>query len=238
MRRYLFPVLLGLAGCAVLASLGVWQMQRLAWKEALLARISSQIDGPVQPLPDPGDNPGVALKYRPVQIAGQTTGQEILVLSGRKGQGAGYRVIAAFALSAPEGGTAAAAGAAPRRILLDRGFLPEAGRAMARPAVPLTVAGNLHWPEETDRYTPPPDAATGLWFARDVPAMAAALGTEPVLVVARDSLGDAQGILPSPLGVEGIPNDHLSYALTWFLLTIVWAGMTAFLLWRIRRQKI
>ncbi|TNE91503.1 MAG: SURF1 family protein, partial [Rhodobacteraceae bacterium] len=97
--------------------------------------------------------------------------------------------------------------------------------------------GNLHWPEETDSYTPKPDEKTGLWFARDVPAMAVRLGTEPVLVVAARVEGDTQGIAPQPITITGIPNDHKQYAITWFLLAIVWAGMTIFLLWRIRRQS-
>jgi hypothetical protein len=57
-------------------------------------------------------------------------------------------------------------------------------------AAEATITGTLHWPRETDGYTPPPDPVTGMWFARDVPAMAEALRTEPVLVVARSDTGD------------------------------------------------
>ncbi|KFE35616.1 SURF1 family protein [Thioclava atlantica] len=224
MTRYIFPLALGLLGCAVLISLGLWQMQRLQWKEAMLAEISAKIAGDPQALPPEGSDT-LPLKYQPVQVRGRTTGQEILVLSGQKGVGAGYRVIDAF--ETDDG----------RRILLDRGFLPEAGKSDVRPPVPLAVTGNLHWPQETDSYTPAPDAKTGIWFARDVPAMAKALGTEAVLVVAAQVSGAAQGITPEPITITGIPNDHLQYAITWFLLAIVWAGMTIFLLWRIRRQQ-
>ncbi|MBN2739919.1 MAG: SURF1 family protein [Rhodobacteraceae bacterium] len=225
MTRFVFPLLLGVVGCAILISLGVWQLNRLEWKRTMLSEISAKIGGAPQDLPPEGSDTQ-ALKYQPVEFAGGTTGQEILVLSGQKGVGAGYRVIDAFETG--EG----------RRILLDRGFLPEAGRDAARPPTALIVTGNLHWPNETDSYTPPPDAKTGLWFARDVPAMAKALGTEPILVVAAQVQGDAQGITPEPITISGIPNDHLQYAITWFLLAIVWAGMTIFLLWRIRRQPI
>lgn len=225
MMRYVFPLLLGLGGCAVLLALGFWQLDRLDWKRAMLAEISAQIGGTPGPLPAAGGDP-VALKYTPVELAGATTGQEILVLSGQKGIGAGFQVIAAF-----ETGDG-------RRILLDRGFLPEKGRRDARPAVPLIVTGNLHWPAEADSYTPAPDLAEGLWFARDVPAMAAHLGTEPLLVVAAQVAGDTQGISPQPVAITGIPNDHLNYAITWFSLAAVWSGMTAFLLWRIRQRQI
>lgn len=224
MRRILFPLVAGAGGVAVLLALGLWQVRRLHWKEALIGAIESQIvadpvafDGLAGP--DPATD-----RFRPVRLSGRTTGQEALVLSGRKNVGAGFEVIAVFET---EGG---------RRILLDRGFLPEAGRGMVRPSVALTVTGNLHWPDETDAFTPAPDVSAGLWFARDVPAIAAALKTEPVMVVARVVEGDPQGIEPVPVDTAGIPNDHQQYAATWFSLAAVWAGMTVFFLWRIRRR--
>ncbi len=223
MRRYIFPVALGILGCAILVALGLWQVQRLAWKEALLAGIAARIDGPAGPLPATA---GPEAKYTPVHVAGHTTGQEALVLSGEKGVGAGFQVIAAF--QTRDG----------RRILLDRGYIPEAAKAETRPPVPLDLRGNLHWPEETDSYTLAPDLKANIWFARDVPKMAAALGTEPVLVVAAEAGGDAQGIRPMPISTAGIPNDHLGYAITWFSLAGVWVGMTLLLLWRIRQRQV
>lgn len=228
MKRYIFPLVLGVAGCAILIALGSWQLRRLEWKTEMLAQISAQIAGAPQDLPPEGTDTK-PLKYTPVEVVGGTTGEEILVLSGVKGIGPGYEVIAAFETG--EG----------RRVMIDRGFIPEARQqALAAPRAPtaLIVAGNLHWPEEADSYTPEPDAKTGIWFARDVPAMAARLGTEPVLIVAAQVAGDAQGIAPQPITITGIPNDHLNYAITWFSLAIVWAGMTAFLMWRIRPRRI
>ena len=99
------------------------------------------------------------------------------------------------------------------------------------------MRGNLHWPDERGPSTPAPNLAENIWFARDVPAMAQALGTEPVLVVAAEVRGDAQGVTPMPVGIEGIPNNHLSYAIQWFLIALAWAGMTAGLIWRIRRRQ-
>ncbi|CAM5534958.1 SURF1 family protein [Frigidibacter albus] len=148
------------------------------------------------------------------------------MLTGMSGVGPGYEVITGFET---EDG---------RRILLDRGFLPEVGKDLPRAAVALRVTGNLHWPAEAGSNTPQPDLGRNIWFARDVPAMAAHLGAEPVLVVARGVEGDAQGIIPVPVTTAGIPNDHLGYALTWFSLAGVWLGMTAYLLWRIRQRTI
>ena len=226
MRRYLFPLILGLGGIAILLSLGIWQLRRLEWKEALLAEITARIAAaPVSvdslAKPDPATD-----MYLPVTIEGATTGQELLVLSGRKGAGAGYEVIAAFETA---GG---------RRILVDLGFIPETAKDAARPAKVVGGTGNLLWPNESDSYTPPTDPKSGLWFARDVDAMAGSLSTEPVMVVLSSVTGDAQGISPTPVDTSAIPNDHRDYALTWFSLAAVWAGMTGFLLWRIRQRQI
>jgi surfeit locus 1 family protein len=228
MRRYIFPVLLGVVGCAVLSGLCIWQVQRLAWKEALLAEIEGRIGGAAEPLPSLGTalaDPK-AMRFQPVEVTGRTTGGELFVLTGMKEVGAGYEVIAAF--ETDDG----------RRILVDRGFVPEGREKAERPAVNLTVRGNLHWPDEADRFTPEPDAQRKLWFVRDVPSMAEALATEPILLVAEKVTGDAQGITPVPVSTEDIPNNHLQYAITWFSLALVWAGMTGYLLWRIRRKTV
>jgi surfeit locus 1 family protein len=219
-RRMIAPLLFGLIGAAILIGLGQWQVQRKAWKEGVLAEISARLNDDPVPLPanpDPVDD-----LYMPVQVSGRFTGEDLDVLASRKEIGAGFRVIAAFETT--EG----------RRILIDRGFVTDEARALPRMAGEEEITGTLHWPRETDRFTPPPDPDTGMWFARDVPAMAEALRTEPVLVVARSDTGD--GIEPIPVGTEGIPNDHLQYAITWFSLAVVWLGMTGLLLWRIRRR--
>lgn len=228
LRRLILPLTFGLAGFAVLAGLGLWQVQRLHWKEGELARIDAKVASQPVELPahpaDPGD------RWLPVAVQGTFTGPELQVLVSSKDYGAGVRIIAAFRTTAG------------RTILIDRGFLAEDDRAAhhapadATDAAPVQVTGNLHWPDEVDSYTPPPDAKTGLWFARDVPAMAAKLGTEPVMVVARSDTGEK--IRPMPVDSSAIPNNHLGYAVQWFGLAAVWAGMTLFYLWRQRRRTI
>lgn len=222
MKRYLAPILLGIAGLSVLLALGVWQIQRLAWKQAILADIEARIAADPVPLPDEIDPEDHA--YLPVTASGATV-LGARVLASVKLQGAGYRMIDVL-----DTGT--------RRVLLDRGFLPMEQHTDAAGPQEITVTGNLHWPRETDRFTPDPDLEDGLWFARDVPAMAAALDTEPVLIVAREVSGFDPPVTPLPVDTAGIPNNHLQYALTWFSLCLVWAGMTAFLLWRIRRKTV
>ncbi|WP_430464727.1 SURF1 family protein [Tabrizicola sp.] len=222
LRQIFFPLLLGIAGCAVLVSLGIWQVQRMHWKAGVLAEIEAMIHDTPVPLmaePDP-----VADKFRPVVVEGRFTGESLPVLFGIKGASPGVLVIETF--ETVDG----------RRILVDRGFIEDEARALPRTAGASRVVGNLHWPIDATSSTPPPDAKTGLWFARDVPAMAAKLNAEPTLIVAREPTGD--GITPVPVNTSTIPNDHWGYAITWFLLALVWAVMTAALVWRIRRQTV
>lgn len=224
MRKYLFPLVIGVCGAAVLMALGLWQLRRLDWKEAHLAEIEARIGADPVALPaapDPAQD-----RFLPVQVSGQFTGPQLRVLSGVKGIGAGHRLLAGFQTA--EG----------RSILIDRGFAPQAETRLAPPPGVVDITGNLHWPQEIDSFTPEPDRAQGLWFARDVPGIAAELGTEPVMIVARTISGDAGGVSPQPVDTSGIPNDHREYAMTWFGLMIVWLGMTALLVWRIRRKTV
>ncbi len=223
-KRMIIPLLFGLIGCAILLSLGTWQVKRLAWKEGILAEINREIAAAPTALPD---TPTLAEhKYLPVEVAGDFTGQELHVLFSIKNQGAGYRVIAEFVTT--DG----------RRIMVDRGFVPTDRKVETRQAENVKVQGNLHWPNEIDGFTPDPDKAKNIWFARDIPAMAESLGTEEILVVARATSKTTPDVQPVPVTATGIPNDHLQYAITWFLLAAAWAGMTAYLLWRIRQRTV
>lgn len=220
MTRYLFPLVLGIVGCAILVSLGVWQVQRLSWKEGVLAEIETRIGA--QPIPLPSVPDPLEDRYLPVRVEGRTTGEELHVLVSVKQVGAGYRIISAFETDG-------------RRIMVDEGFVRTTAKEDTRPPADLTITGNLHWPEEVDSFTPDNDIAANIWFARDVATMAEALGTEPVLLIARDVAPDPRAT-PIPVDTAGIPNDHLEYAVTWFGLALVWAGMTGYMLWRIRRR--
>ena len=222
MLRYLFPLIAGIGGAAVLAALGVWQLQRLDWKEGVLAEIEARIAAP--PVALPGDPDPERDRYLPVRATGTTGADELHVLVSLRDAGAGFRVVTAFETEAG------------RRILLDRGFVPNEAKDAARPPARLAVTGNLHWPEERDRFTPDNDPDANYWFAREVPVMAQALGTEPVLLVARATEPPQEGIRPLPVSTEGIPNSHLGYAVQWFGMAAVWLGMTALLIRRISRR--
>lgn len=219
-RRMIGPLVFGVLGVALLVGLGVWQVQRLAWKTAILAEIDARLAAApvaVPPAPDPARD-----EYLKVRAAGTVEPGELDVYASAPGRGVGYRAIAPFRLD--DG----------RTILLDRGFVPIAEKAAARPTGPAVVEGALHWPQETDGFTSAPDRAKNVWFARDVPLMAEALGTLPVMLVVA-ATDEAGAPMPMPVTVN-IPNNHLEYAVTWFGLALVWAVMTGYLLWRIKRR--
>lgn len=223
MRRTLFSLIIGLGGAAILIALGMWQVQRLAWKEGLIADIESRIAAPAQALPAAPDPEADA--YLPVEVAGQAEPGALHVLVSQKQVGAGYRVIAPFRT---EDG---------RLILADLGFIPTTRKEAVTPTGPARLTGNLQWPREVDGFTPDPDRDGNIWFARDVPKMAEALGTEEVLIVVRDAEPGYDGVTPLPLDTAAIPNDHLQYAITWFSLAALWLAMTVAFLRR-RRAPI
>lgn len=219
MNRALFLIIVGLGGAAILVSLGVWQVQRLAWKEGVIADIEARIVAAPVTLPE---NPDPAMDvYLPVRAEGRFTGETLRVLVSQKVVGAGYRLITAF----ETGG---------RRLLVDRGFIPTDAPMPVLLDTRTTVIGNLQWPQETDGFTPSPEIDTNIWFARDLPYMAEVLNADPVLLVVREiSPGEAQ-VAPLPVDTSRIPNDHLQYAITWFSLAAIWLAMS-FLFLRRRR---
>jgi surfeit locus 1 family protein len=218
--RLVFPILMGVVGCAVLIGLGVWQVQRLQWKQGVLTEITARIA--VGPVALPVNVNPKADAYLPVTVSGALGGQELRVLTSEPDLGGpGFRVISVLT-------------AGDRRVMVDLGYVPADQADVSRMAPAVTITGNLHWPDELDGFTPDPDGA--LWFARDTPAMAEALDAEPVLIVARDIAPNDLGVTPLPVGTTGIPNDHLNYAITWFSLAAVWAVMSLFLIRRTARK--
>ncbi|WP_298806244.1 SURF1 family protein [uncultured Lentibacter sp.] len=202
---------------ALLVSLGNWQLARKAEKAAYIAAIQARLKAApvaVPAAPDP-----VADQFLAVQATGRFTGGDIRVLVSTRDYGAGYRIVQAF----ETGG---------RRLLVDRGYIRVADKDAPRPAGDATVEGNLHWPEERDSYTPENDLAGNTWYARDVAALAEALNTEEVLVVARSEAPKSAHILPLPLDTSTIPNRHLEYIITWYGLAAVWVLMTVYFLKR------
>ena len=98
-RRVLLvgALVIGVAGCAVLAGLGTWQVQRHFWKQDLLAAMEARLLGTPAALPDAPDP--ARDTFAPVQVTGAYTGDEVLVMAARRGSGAGTERAAACAKS-------------------------------------------------------------------------------------------------------------------------------------------
>lgn len=210
MRKHIAPLIFGIVGCAILISLGVWQLQRLAWKRDLIDTTERMMAS--APIALPADPTEADDEYVPVIVEGFFLEGELHAITTKRGPGPGFRVIAPFETT--DG----------RRILVDRGYVPEAEKDSPRPIGPATVNGVLHWPDERTFDTPANDVEDNYWFARDVPEMAEVLGTEPVMIALASST--IQGG-PAPLPLRAAyQNRHLEYVVTWFGLALAWAMMT------------
>jgi surfeit locus 1 family protein len=220
--KLLFPIFLGLGGVAILLILGFWQIQRLDWKNELLYNIEKKITArPTQLMSYPNE---VSDQYRSVMVEGDIMPGEIHVLTSIKNLGPGFLIVVPFKLV--DG----------RVIMVDIGFVPEAEKNLDRFRGRMKIVGNLLWPNETDGFTPDPDVAKNMWFARDLEKMSQHLTADEVLVVMTQS-EPVVGPTPQRIGIH-ISNDHLGYAITWFSLAVVWFGMTSLLVYRITKQQV
>ncbi len=229
-RRLVLPALLALAAFAVLVCLGMWQVQRLTWKEALIARIEARVDAPPAALPP--ESQWATLKpedyeYRHVALRGRFDRREALVFRGsgpEPGQGPGYLVLAPLIL--PDGAA----------VIVNRGFVPESAKDPAAHAPPqgeVTVTGLMREPEPRNLFTPPDRPGENRWFTRDPTAIAAHFGLTRAapFSIDEDYSGDRKALPHGGTTVIAVPNNHLAYALTWFGLASALAGVFTAWLW-------
>jgi surfeit locus 1 family protein len=233
------PALFALAAFATFVGLGTWQVQRKAWKEALIATLEQRLSAAPVDLPpreqwgrlDPAKD-----EFRHVKFsAAFVPGAEALVYAGSSAlrsdvSGPGYWVLAPARLLA--GGL----------VVINRGFVPEGRQDPATRGggeIPgnAELVGVMRWPEPRGTFSPKDQPERNLWFVRD-----------PVAIASAKGWGDAAPFfveLESPQPPGGLPragalkvnlrNEHLQYAITWYGLAGVVVVMFAF--WfRARRQ--
>ncbi|QIB36299.1 SURF1 family protein [Ancylobacter pratisalsi] len=240
--RGLLPVALTvLVAFGILVGLGVWQLERLAWKQELIGKVEARIHQPAQPVPEEADWGRVDFEndeYRHVTATGRFDhDREVqvyaLVDTAPDGSGGpGYWVITPLVL---------ADGAA---ILVNRGFVPldrrtPASRAEGQVEGLVTVTGLLRMPEQAGMFTPANDPQADSWFTRDPRAIASAKG---LLRVAPFLIDADAGSNPGGLPIGGLtrvsfPNRHLEYALTWFGLAATLIGVSVAFAWSRRRRR-
>lgn len=210
---------LALFAAVVFGGLGVWQVQRLAWKTALIEQVETRARQAPSPAPAGGVGPGDA--YRAVWAQGRWLhGQETLVQAVTE-LGPGYWLMTP--LKGDEG-----------TILVNRGFVPARDAAWTRPAGEARVSGLLRLTEPKGGFLRANDPQGDRWRSRDVEAIAQARGLAgPVAPYFIDAADEGAGGWPrGGLTVLRFTNNHLVYALTWFALM----GMAGFAAWRVLRE--
>ncbi|MDI1229373.1 MAG: SURF1 family protein [bacterium] len=193
----LIPTLLTIVIVTVALGLGVWQLERLEWKNGLLARLDSQMSGVAVPLPESVE--AKDWEYRRVSLAGQFLYDREFHLGPRVRDGkVGYEMVVPFRRAS--GGI----------VLVNRGWIAD-GLAVNRPEGIVPVEGFVRFPKKT-MFAPANDAAKNQWYWVDTKAMDAAA---PAFIV--DAVAEAAGVYPAggALRVD-IPNDHKNYAIFWF----------------------
>lgn len=230
-RKLILPAIAAAIGLAILLNLGIWQLDRLAWKEALIEKVEADLSSdPVAPPSQsewtsitPGDD------YRRVRVSGRFEDGAAFYYTALtrpvgEASGPGYMVYSPFVADTGE------------TILVNRGFLPqdlpEAARASAlRPAEEnQTISGILRLSEKPNWTTPAVDETTRIWFARDTEHIGKVLGVAgpklaPFSIDLDKEFTPAGGFPQAGETVVRFKNDHLGYALTWFGLAATLLGV-------------
>ncbi len=202
-------------GFLLLLGLGTWQVQRLHWKEGLIAERQGALHAAPVPLPSTlSDARG--LEFHPVKAEGEFLNQDELYLNAQSLRGEqGFHIITPFRLM--DGAI----------LLVDRGFVPtdraapatrQAGELQGR----VIVTGLLRLPEGRGWFTPDNEPQRNSWFWIDLPAMAKAAGLAQVLpfYVDADATPNPGGWPQGGQTITDLPNNHLQYAITWYALAL------------------
>ena len=212
----------------VLCALGVWQVQRLFWKEALIAQVNTRVHAPA--VPAPAGAVSATDAYRHVAVRGRFLNGDEAQIYALTDLGPGYWVMTP--LRADNGAV----------IFINRGYVPmdqkaPATRAAGQTDAEVTVTGLLRLTEARGwLFSQPNDPAHDLWYRRDVAALAHSrrLGAVTSYFIDADATPNPGGWPRGGLTVIKFPNSHLVYAITWFSLAAMLIG---FLIWNWRRES-
>jgi surfeit locus 1 family protein len=209
-RQYLLVAALLLLA-AIAAGLGVWQVKRLAWKQALIAQVDAATKAPPLDAATLPPTPQPALEYRQVTLSGHFEPAATTLVNALTELGAGTWEMVPLRTET---------GA----VWINRGFLAQGTTrpsAIARiPTGPVQITGLLRASDPGLPWLRANRPAEDRWYYRTLPEMTRAraianIGTAWFV----DAKGQASAPDPIPgLTVLQFPNNHLQYALTWFAL--------------------
>ena len=194
------------------ASLGIWQVERLAWKNALVEAVETR--STAAPLDiattdwaqfDPEAN-----EYQRVSLSGRYQGTDTFTQAVTV-YGGGFWVMTPLQL------------ADGRSVLVNRGFVTSEQRAagVPRPEGQVLVTGLWRVSEPDGGFLRANDPAGGRWYSRDVAEIGQALGIASIAPFFVDADADGAAYPVGGLTVLSFSNNHLVYALTWFGLTLL-----------------
>lgn len=235
-KSLIVPLLAAAIVFAILIGLGLWQLERLAWKEQLIADMQARLAAAPIALPAAADWPKLSQQkdeFRRVTLRAEfpESSPRAYLYAGAPAlrpdiKTPGYFVFAPARL------------ADGRIVVVNIGWVPLDRRDATSQntwqntwqAGPREIAGFLRWPERSSPFVADHDAAGEIWFRRDPAGMAAMLQWGEVAPFHLDMEGPvSSGGLPKPgLLAATLPNNHLGYALTWFGLAGTLAGVFGF----------
>lgn len=225
-RRRVWRVLWALAAVGAFTgfmALGLWQVERRAWKLDLIERVESRVTAPAVAAPDPSQwRDGRDHEYRRVRLTGTFLHQHETAVKAATDLGSGYWILTP--LQRASGGL----------VLVNRGFVPpdrreRATRRAGEPRGPVTITGLVRVSEPGGAFLRDNMPAENRWYSRDVAAIAEARGLSGVAPYFVDAEAPPAGGGGAKQPVAGLTvirfrNNHLVYALTWFMLALMVAG--------------
>lgn len=231
-RGLLIPLAFVLGGLAVLLSLGTWQLERLAWKEGLIAALTQRLAAAPVDLPTPAawrdlkpDND----EFRRVRLRVEFRDRDALVYTSGSPlrddvKSPGYF---AFAVGRLPGG---------EQVVINRGYVKDRNYPASTGAGPQDIVGYLRWPEPSPWFVADYDASADTWYVRDHRLMAKLRGwgdIAPFYIEQEAPVPPGGAPHPATLRVS-LPNHHLQYALTWYGLALVLVAV--FAVWLTQRR--
>ena len=209
----------------ILCGLGVWQVQRLHWKLGLIAEVTARTQAVPIPASDALALLPAAAQYRRVTLHGIFNhAQENYVFVTASGGDAVYHVLTPFFVEESSSGS--------HWLMVDRGAVPKDrldpdSRKSGNIVGTATVTGIWRTPDAAGPFTPVPDLSHRIWYSRDLVAMTRADGitlAAPVVIEA-DATPNPGGWPRGGQTVVDLPNNHLSYAVTWLGLAACLLGV-------------
>jgi surfeit locus 1 family protein len=217
-RPTFWPTAITIPAILIMIGLSIWQVQRLHWKEGLIAERTARTTAAPIPLPPAGTDLA-PLEFRKVAVTGSFDHAQEFYLAARSQNGnVGYWIVTPFRTESGE------------TVLIERGWVPEnkklpAARPEGQLAGTVTLDGIIRLPQVKTFFQPENEPAKNVWFYLSPAEMARAAG-----IPARTDLYLDADQAPNPGGYPiggqtriNLPNDHLQYTITWALLALALA---------------